>query len=392
METSNDSHIDAAVKYTSTAITNFFNTIDKIDRQLYGSKMQYFSWGVVSVLIIAPFLDCILKIPHDRLTYLSTFLFLLFVITISLAWISAWRDDSGNWTLKRALSRLKTYWETVRDTAAATRTNSTDESLYKLGRGLVLFALTWKAFQNLSVFVRKPLEHLVGHHIMRFRKFEHNANTYYWIVLLLGIGIIAYLYRKNPQILTRIKSELRQLFGRQSGIGEKYHNEVARIDASNHLDLVINTQERDHVELIVTRNKSTLFNDFIAAMEKWKPINCHYEYEFQDKLFRHLRKSMPEAVIEMEKPIGEKSLGNRGRADIIINDTILIEMKRDKSAGAVQRAKGQIMQYSHIWKDKGPVILLLCNYEYGHAKLSYTPTMQDLVKLERSALTIVACE
>ncbi len=390
MEPNHSNQLDAAVKYTGTAITNFFDSIDKVDRYLYGSKMQYFSWGIVSVLILAPILDWFLEVPHDRLTYLSTLLFLAFVITVSLAWISAWRDDEGNWTWKRAKSRLATYYATIKDTAIETRTNSSDELLYRIGKFAMMIALVWKAFQNLSVFLRKPLEHFTGHDRHGMRHFERTANTYYWVILLIGIGIIIYLYKKNPQILNRIKNELRQLFGNQSGIGEKYHNEVARIDNSSHIDLVLNTQQKDHVQLIVTQNKSLLFNDFIVAMERWKPVNCHYEYEFQDKLFAHLRKSMPEAVIEMEKPIGEKSLGNRGRADIVINDTILIEMKRDTSASAIQRAKGQIMQYSHIWKDKGPVILLLCNYEYSHAKLSYTPTMQDLMKLERSALTLVA--
>jgi len=65
-------------------------------------------------------------------------------------------------------------------------------------------------------------------------------------------------------------------------------------------------------------------------------------------------------------------------------------MKRDSSAGAIQRAKGQILQYSDIWRNRGPVILLLCNYDYSHAKLSYTSTMVDLNKLERPVLTIVA--
>lgn len=232
MET-NNSQFDAAVKYTATGITNFFNNIDKIDRQLYGSKMQYFSWGVVSVLIIAPILDWILEIPHDRLTFLSTLLFLLFVITISLAWVSAWRDDDGNWTMKRALSRLQTYYETIKDVTIETKTNSTDESLYKVGRNLVLLSLAWKSFQNLSVFVRKLLEPLIGHRFVNFRDFERTTNKYYWIVLVIGVGILIYLYRKNPQILSRLKNEIRQLFGKQSGIGEKYHNEIARIDTSH---------------------------------------------------------------------------------------------------------------------------------------------------------------
>lgn len=98
---------------------------------------------------------------------------------------------------------------------------------------------------------------------------------------------------------------------------------------------------------------------------------------------------MEEADIELEKPIGSKEEFNRGRADIVIDDTILIELKCDSSAGAIQRAKGQIGQYAEIWKNKGPVILLLCNYNYEHAKASFTPVMTDLNKLDKNVLTIV---
>jgi hypothetical protein len=46
-------------------------------------------------------------------------------------------------------------------------------------------------------------------------------------------------------------------------------------------------------------------------------------------------------------------------------------------------------QYSEAWKNKGPVILLLCDYNYEHAKTAFSSAMQDLLKLERPVLTIV---
>lgn len=367
-----------------------FNTIDKIDRRLYGKRMQFFMWGTISVLIIAPLLDWILEVPHDRLTYLTTFIFLIFVMIMIFAWLGSWRDDSGNWTWKRAKSRLQTYYEMMKDASVETKTNSADETLYKIGRTLFFLALVWKAFQNLSVFVRKPFETLTGSYLSNMRTFEKFTNQYYLLMLLIGMAIIYYLYRKNAKILSRVKNEIRQLFGGRSAVGEKYFNEIARIDVRSNSELVINSRYDEHVKLITTQNKSSLFNDFVNALQNWNPRNCYYEYEFQEKLFRYLRKVMPDATIETERPIGLVTDGNRGRADIVINDTILIEMKRDTSTGAVQRAKGQMMQYSDIWKDKGPVILLLCDYEYEHAKVRFASTMSDLVRLERSALTIVA--
>ena len=65
-------------------------------------------------------------------------------------------------------------------------------------------------------------------------------------------------------------------------------------------------------------------------------------------------------------------------------------MKRDSSAGAIQRAKGQIFQYSEYWHEKGPVILVLCDFDYEKAKLAFSSTMENLMTLQRPALVFVA--
>jgi hypothetical protein len=378
--------MEEAIK--AQAISNsskFFNAIDNIDRYLYGRKMKNFILGSIFVLLVAPILDELLEVPYDRLTFLTTLLFFFYVLIIFLAWISAWRDDEGKWTAQRAVSRLTMYYKISKDTAAETRTNSKDELLYRSGRLLFIGAICWKASQNLSVFIRKPLENFFHKNMIRFRHFERFTNHYYWVALVLGLGIMIYLYRSNPKILERIKKDLRQLFSGRSY--ENYNNSAITIDVDK---LVIHSSQDDHIKSVSAKNKSALFNDFVNAMQKWKPDNFHYEYEFQDDLYRHLKKNITDANIELEYPIGDKAHGNKGRADIVINDTILIEMKHNSNADAIQRAKGQIHQYSTIWNNRGPVILLLCNHDYEHAKLSYTSTMVDLTKLERPVLTIVA--
>lgn len=368
------------------AISNsskFFNAIDNVDRYLYGRKMKNFILGSIFVLLLSPILDELLEVPQDRLTYLTTLVFFLYVLIIFLAWISAWRDDEGKWTWQRAKSRLIMYYKISKDTAIETKTNSKDELLYKCGWGLFFGAICWKAVQNLSVFIRKPLESIFGGRMVKFRNFERITSHWYWVALLVGIGIMIYLFRSNPKILERIKKDLRQLFSSK----QSYQNASIKIDEDM---LVVHTTHDEHIQAISASSKSVLFNDFALAMQKWKPDIFHYEYEYQDDLYRHLKKLIPDASIELEYPIGNKAHGNKGRADIVINDTILIEMKHNSNADAVQRAKGQMHQYSTIWNNRGPVILLLCNHDYEHAKLSYTSTMIDLTKLERPVLTIVA--
>jgi hypothetical protein len=368
--------------------TRFFDTIDNIDRYLYGRKMKNFLIGSICVLIIAPLLDWVLEVPYDRLTWLSTFVFMIYVLVIILAWISAWRDDNGKWTFKRAKSKLSTYYQTFRDTTRKTQTTSQIEMIYSFAWWSFFGAIGWKSLQNLSVFIRKPIQKLTGHTMIRFIRFEKFTHVWYWLPLILGMVIMIYLCRSNPKILDRIKKDLRQLFGRQ-----QYGNsgsEIIKIEKYQSDNLVLNSKMDEHMKTIITNNKSNLLNGFVSAMKSWNPGKCNYEYEFQDKLYRHLKNSLPDSQIEMEYPIGDKAHGNKRRADIVVDETILIEMKRGNiGAGEEDRAKGQISKYSEIWRNRGPVILLLCGHEYEHAKAIFNPTMIDLMKLERPVLTIV---
>jgi hypothetical protein len=382
-------YINQTLTQTKTAMTKLFDTVDNIDRKLYGRRMKFFIRGCLFVLILAPLLDELLGIRDDKITFYSTLVFFIFLVVLVLAFVGSWRDDTGNWSLQRAKSRLLTYYETFKDTVETTKTTSQDENLFTLGQFLFFGGIAWKAFQNISVFVRKPIEGLFSTRFTSLRKFEIFTNHYYWIPIIIGLGVIFYLYKKNPQILERIKNELRQLFGWGSDEQTKYSKDFLKVEIKPTNELVINAKIEQQINSIKSVSNSTLFNDFVTALQNWNPRGAYYEYEYQDRLYKHLRKNLPDATVELEYPIGDSSSGNKGRADIVINDTILIEMKRDSSAGAVQRAKGQIHQYSEIWNNKGPVVLLLCDYEYEHARLSFTPTMTDLVKLNRPVMTIV---
>lgn len=380
-------YLTQGIKNTSTFLTKLFDTVDFIDRKVYGYRMRIFIIGSILVLIVAPVIDFVLQDGEDWVTFFSTFAFLIFVSITVLAYIGSWRDDTGNVTWQRIKFRLETYYQIGKDKLLETKTTALDEALYKLGTRLFFIGIGWKAIQNLSVFIRKPIERFFNFKIEVLRNFEKLTNQWFWLVLLSGIIVLVYLYYKNPKILERIKSELRELFGIK--IKSKYSKEIIKIEPKSTFELVLNSKEEE-IDSFALSSNSTLLKDFALAIKNWKPHTAQYEYQYQDRLFRHLRKSLPDAVIELEYPIGEKSEGNRGRADIVINDMLLIEMKRDSSAGAIQRAKGQIAQYSEIWKNKGPVVLLLCDYDYEHAKLVYGSTMEDLLKLGRPVLTVVA--
>jgi hypothetical protein len=373
-----------------TWITKLFDRVDGIDRKLYGKKLKYFIRFSLAVLILAPLLDGLFKDRKDIITFISTFCFLIFIVIVTLAWISSWRDDNGNWTFRRAISRLKTYYQILADTANRTRTNSKDETLYKIGLVFFVGSLCWKSMQNLSVFVRKPIEGLFSTRLEHLRRFEQFTNFYWWFLFAIGIGLLFYLYRQNAQILKRIEKDFFSLLSNKYTLESKYGTALVKMEALPERGYVINTRQSDQVLALTSTNDSPLFRDFINALQNWKPHTSSSEGEYQDKLLRHLSRSMPDAVIDSEYPVGEKYDGTNGRADIVINDTILVEMKKDSSGTAMDRAKGQIDKYSIAWKDRGPIILLLCDYDYERAKAVFTPVMENFARQQKPVLTIVA--
>jgi len=382
--------LNQTLNQTKTAITKIFDKIDNLDRALYGRRMKLFLWGCLLVLIASPIFDSLLGVDNDRLTYYSTLLFTIFILLMLLAFIGSWRDDSGNWSIARAKSRLNTYYESIKDTIQTTRTTSQSENIFTIGQILFIGSIIWKALQNISVFIRKPIEAFAHSRLTSLRHFEQFTNQYYWLPMIIGFGILLYLGYKDPEILKRLQIAIRQFFGWKNNSQTKYSSVIAKTENIRTKDFVLNAGSDQQINTLIAGSQSVLFCDFLRALQSWSPKAHRSEYMFTDKLYRHLRKMLPEATVELEFPIGDIENGNKGRADIVVNETILIEMKRGSNAGQIQRAKGQISQYSEIWSNRGPVILLLCDFDYEHAKTAFSSTMADLSKLQRPVFTIVA--
>lgn len=69
---------------------------------------------------------------------------------------------------------------------------------------------------------------------------------------------------------------------------------------------------------------------------------------------------MPGANPQRERPVGNRAEGTAGRADLVVSDAVLIEMKRGLTTTSAQRAVGQVRMYARAWHN-GPLILLLCD-------------------------------
>ena len=95
------------------------------------------------------------------------------------------------------------------------------------------------------------------------------------------------------------------------------------------------------------------FGDIKEQIEKWSPRKCKTEKEYENSLARYLRSNFEDIDIVQQYAIG------RSRADIVIEEEILLEIKVGLDATTkLDRLIGQIEKYEGKW-DK-PIIVVLC--------------------------------
>ena len=169
---------------------------------------------------------------------------------------------------------------------------------------------------------------------------------------------------------------------------------------------IINSPE-DYNKLIF-KNKNE-FGRFLEILEKWKPKDFQKEQKnkvstnkkenrqkekyYVEQFKKRLNSNKARRnLYEINKEVGLKlENGKIRRADIIINDNILIEAKSSDTASDIQRARGQIQEYAKAWNNKGPIILLLFDYTAKDAE-DFQEAMEKLWDDGFQAITILAKE
>ena len=88
----------------------------------------------------------------------------------------------------------------------------------------------------------------------------------------------------------------------------------------------------------------------VSKIQKWRPRGCKSEKDYEKSLYTHLHKELPDIQVTKQFARG------RVRADLMIGDKVLVEIKRDLNTTAkYQRLVGQIADY----KDWGGSALVL---------------------------------
>lgn len=377
---------ESETETTKSTITIIFDKLDWIDYTLYGKRLKVFLLSSIFVVLLAPLLDAWLDPYKDKITAVSTALYLILIIVFLVSWISAWRDDDGNWTRQRAWYRIKSYGRDSQEFYVKNKNKSSEELFYRIGLFLVLGSICLKAMQNASVLYRHTIGFFGDFRMKRLRNFESFSNHYFLYFLVAGFLVLIYLFYKNPIILNKLINEFKTIFGKTQA--ENQENGMG-FNVGNSVELIVDSKDKIRMGDLGQKNNSEKFNTFLTSMEAWDPKGCTKEYEFQEKLKNHLRKHFPNSIIETEFPLKDEVRNIRRRADIVIDKTILLELKRNPSAGEMDRAKSQIDHYSELWKGKGPVILVTCHLDIEHVQKHFATRMSEMIKLDKNVMAIV---
>lgn len=127
----------------------------------------------------------------------------------------------------------------------------------------------------------------------------------------------------------------------------------------------------------------------IYILARWKPRASEREAGYERSLVRFLERNMPGIDAQTQLPFQAED-GTRGRIDIVLDEVVAIELKRDLRISAdADRAVGQVLKYAASWR-RGPVLLLLCEASAEVADLPVLKRIAELREGGRSLFVVAA--
>ncbi|MEZ4922169.1 MAG: hypothetical protein R2780_03270 [Crocinitomicaceae bacterium] len=350
-----------SVENSEAKKNSFWNKLadigDWFDRQVYGIKAKLFIYLALTTILLPSVIGILADwgivnpLFYDKSNRLLTLVLFLYILISIFSWFSIWRDENGIWSWKTALPILK---------ISLIESSKSFLSIFKGDKFEIIYNL------GLRVLVVGVVLLGVGNMLCVFNDFSGLAFDDYkiafWFLdagfLLFILGLLTFalslVLDKEDKLINRIKNDLSI---------KKTRSKVKFSDTSQ---LVVNVADVNQLELIKSKNNDVVLNQVLDCIKSWTPRTWHDENEYQVSLYHKFHRDYPDLTVMMEYPLGGKR-----RADLVINESLMIEMKKDfKSQNEINRASGQLEQYIDDWKElgNGPIMLLICKDNFETVK------------------------
>lgn len=147
------------------------------------------------------------------------------------------------------------------------------------------------------------------------------------------------------------------------------------------LPAVIDASDPVAVSLLAETCADPLLRELLNSLAVWRPRRMDVEKRYQLSLLRHWSATLQsDCELEPRLPDGR-------RADIAVSNVVLAEMKRRvESHAEADRAISQVADYARMWRERGPVLLIICDPE-----LRYAQRVADAVTSMHAAGHAVSC-
>ena len=354
----------------------FLDFADDIDAALYG-KRAYVITAVAFLTVVATKYDQSENPNAPIVTTIMTALFSFLLFFLFVARMGSFRDDQGKWSLDLVANRIGNTITSVGEGLSAFFDLSGPQRASALGKSLIAIALVGLALRNVVVLFAIISEELFGATIGEAKSLDASMMSLGVGALIIGtiLWVIGWWFVSSSE-------EAHELLPDESARAEL-------VSAVRDLPFVIDCTDKKRALALAEKSGHPVLEAVIKVLISWQPRGAETEADYQASLHRKLRRDLPGANPERERPIGDRAAGTRGRADLVVSDAVLIEMKKGMTTTSAQRAIGQIRMYLRAW-DRGPVMLLVCEADPAMAQRFLGPEIEELRKRQAPVMMVFA--
>jgi hypothetical protein len=317
---------------------------EKFDEFTYGHRLTIL-YVLSGIYCVTALLSAVLGQLGWEKVALSAFFAVLLVY--GLARLSMFRAEDGRWTWRTALHGLRGGWSRTWDWLSDYRELPPEEKLDTVASLSVMFGCFAIALRAGIFWAIAPKGSML-------------------FTVWAGVGWLAIAFGLYQLY------NLRTLRKRSPALPPPEEAGKAVREVGGSLPTVIDLVRNSDYELQRARSHyGPYIAELLEVLASWhpKPRGEPLEADYQASLHRHIRKKNPTLKVEREKPIRIHVEGTRRRIDLAIDDCVVIEMKRSiRRTAEADRTFQQIRAYAAEWRDKGPVLLVLCETAPGFAQ------------------------